>query len=167
MYDEEGWRRASYTTTIRTGTRTASEAPVELEADLRPRSPWSERRPDPPVEDECKNKAMMTFMKSMFWRYHRGHPDLSERPSGASAVQFRSQLLGTCRCLCDGGDADEDGMTLRTHVRASNGTRDSLVTTSYILAECGNAAARTAFRLEVDTLRSSTRSWRWIDLSNR
>jgi uncharacterized protein len=32
--------------------------------------------------------------------------------------------------------------------------RAPVVTTSYILAECGNAAARTAFRLEVDTLRS-------------
>jgi uncharacterized protein len=33
-------------------------------------------------------------------------------------------------------------------------SRAPVVTTSYILAECGNAAARTAFRLEVDLLRA-------------
>ncbi len=33
-------------------------------------------------------------------------------------------------------------------------SRTPVVTTSYILAECGNAAARTAFRLEVDSLRA-------------
>ncbi len=51
---------------------------------------------------------------------------------------------------------DEDDQWHEAAARAFEhlkGARRGLITTTYILAECGNAAARTAFRLEVDVLR--------------
>jgi uncharacterized protein len=53
---------------------------------------------------------------------------------------------------------DEDDQWHEAAARAFDAlkaVRALVVTTTYVLAECGNAAARTIFRLEVDALRES------------